>query len=371
VLIDFNSGSLAAATAASHLGVSRSRLYELRTALLREREGYAPKPSGGDRRKGWPPEAHRFLEEFLPLQNPPNFQLVADELKRLCGLVRARSSLEAHVKAHDAHLVPSPARQPRVYRRFRRARIGELWQHDSSIHQWWPAPAKQTLLLTVDDHSGLNLAGRFVDSDTTWNHFEHFRQAFETWGLPEIIYTEGLSLFGPSSSHDHSDPKSEFQRALRGLGVAHLVAPTPQAKGKIERRFGTFQRRLVTLLAHARAHSWRQSDAVLQMEIARQNRTVHRSLGNVPLEIWETQSQRGEDRMRLTTPAALLDLHFSLRCSRRVNHDHTIDFDGHNYEIAPTLRKTVTLVCHPLRRFCILEYPPKDVWPTILGHFTL
>ena len=130
VLIDFNAGSLDAATAASHLGVSRSRLYELRTALLREHVGFKPKASGGDRRKDWPPEAHRFLLEFLPLQNPPNYQLVADKLKRLCGLVRARSSVEAHVKARSTHLMPSLARQPRVYRRFRRARIGKLWQHE-------------------------------------------------------------------------------------------------------------------------------------------------------------------------------------------------------------------------------------------------
>jgi hypothetical protein len=267
--------------------------------------------------------------------------------------------------------VPSPTRPPRVYRRFRRACIGEHWQHDSSIHQWWPAAAKQTLLLTVDDHSGLNLAGRLVESDTTWDHFEHFRQAFESWGLPEIIYTAGLSLFGPSSSHDHSDPKSEFQRALRGLGVAHLVAPTPQAKGKIERRFGSFQRRLVTLLAHARAQTWRQSDEVLQMEIAGQNRTVNRTLGKVPLRIWDAQSQGGEGRMRPAPPAALLDPHLSLRCSRRVNNDHTIDFDGSNHEITPTLRKTVTLVLHPRLRLRVLELPPKDVWTPILGPFTL
>ena len=162
-----------------------------------------------------------------------------------------------------------------------------FWQHDSSIHQWWPAASKQTLLLTVDDHSGLNLAGRFVDSDTTWNHFEHFRLTFETWGLPEAVYTDALSLFGPSSSADHSDPKSEFQRALRALGVAHLVAPTPQAKGKIERRFGTFQERLVTLLTHARAQTGHQADAILQMEIARQNRTVNRSFAAIPIEIWQ------------------------------------------------------------------------------------
>lgn len=38
--------------------------------------------------------------------------------------------------------------------------------------------------------------GRFVERDTTWGHFEHFRQPFETHGRPEAIYTDGLSLFG-------------------------------------------------------------------------------------------------------------------------------------------------------------------------------
>jgi len=225
--------------------------------------------------------------------------------------------------------------------------------------------------LSLDDHSGLNLAGRFVESDTTWNHFEHFREAFETWGLPEAIYTDALSLFGPSSSSDRSDPKSEFQRALRGLGVAHLVAPTPQAKGKIERRFGTFQRRLVTLLAHARAETAAQAGTILQMEIARQNRTVNRSTGKVPLEVWENQTLQSLGRLRPVPPAPLLDLHFSLRLQRRVNNDHTIDFDDQNYEIANTARTSVSIIHHPNRKLWVVEHPPKDIWPPILGFFTL
>ncbi len=64
--------------------------------------------------------------------------------------------------------------------------------------------------------------------------------------------------------------------------------------------------------------------------------------------------------MRPSPPAALLDLHFSLRCSRRVNNDHTIDFEGHNFEVASTLRKTVTLVHHPRRQFWVLEHPPMS-----------
>jgi hypothetical protein len=215
------------------------------------------------------------------------------------------------------------------------------------------------------------VAGRFVTSDTTWNHFLHFREAFETHGIPEIVYTDGLSLFGPSSADDRADPKSNFQRAFLALGITHLVAPTPQAKGKIERRFGTFQNRLVTLLAHANAATWKQADEILQLEIHRQNGKVNRSTGKVPFQILADAQLAANSSMRPCPPASLLDLHLSLRTSRRVNHDHTIDFEGRNFEIAATKRKFVTIVHHPHSKFWVLELPPKDVWPSVLGAFSL
>jgi hypothetical protein len=371
VLSDFNAGSLDSKTAASYLGVSRTRLYELRTAFLRDKVGFGPRPSGGAHRGSWPAGVEGFLKGFLPLQNPPNYQLVADEMERLCGFKRARSSVESYVKSHLSHLVPAPQRKPRTYRRFRRARIGELYQHDSSIHQWWPAPDKQYLLLTVDDHSGRNVAGTFVSAETTWNHFQHFRRAFEAHGLPEAIYTDGLSLFGSSSSTDNGDPKSQFQRALRGLGVAHIVAPTPQAKGKIERRFGTFQNRVVTLLAHAKVKTYEHADEILQMEIIRQNRTQQRSTARIPLDVWDRAVLENNGRLRPTPVSSLLDLHFSMRGTRKVNNDQTIDFEGRNYEIATTARKSVTIVHHPNLKFWVVDHPPKDVWPPILGTFGL
>jgi hypothetical protein len=362
---------LDAATAAHHLGIGKSRLYELRTIWLRDQRAFEPAASGGNHRTTWPAAVQAFLREFLPLTDPPNYQLVADEMARLHGFCRARSTVEAYAKAHLPHLIPDPVRKPRAYRRFRRAKIGDLWQHDSSIHQWWPDSAKQILLLTVDDHSGLNVAGAFVRADTTWNHFTHFRRAFTTHGIPQAIYTDGLSLFGPSSSHDHADPKSEFQRALRALGVAHLVAPTPQAKGKIERRFGTFQRRLVTLLAHAKVKSGDHANDILQMEIARQNQTRSRSTKAIPIVVWDEALRLNSGSLRTCPPPSLLDLHLSLRTTRRVNHDHTIDFDGRSYELSPTNRKRITVVYHPNLRFWALETPPSTRWPLILGSFDL
>ena len=94
ILKDFNSGSLDASSAAARLGVSRARLYQLRTDYLKDKPGYQPKASGGDRREGWPPEVLDFLKGFLPLQIPPNYQLVADEMERLCNFKRARATVD-------------------------------------------------------------------------------------------------------------------------------------------------------------------------------------------------------------------------------------------------------------------------------------
>ncbi len=362
---------LDAATACARLDVGRTRLYQLRSAWLRDKASFLPCASGGARDAAWPDEVVACIEGFLPLQSPPNYQLLADELDRLHGFKRARSTVEAYIKKHLSHLIAQPERKPRTYRRFRRARIGELWQHDSSIHQWWPAAEKQTLLLTTDDCSGFCVGGRFVERDTTWNHFLHFRGCFERHGLPESAYTDALSLFGPSPSHDQRDPKSEFQRALRALHIAHLVAPTPQAKGKIERRFGTFQNRLVTLLAHEKVETWEQADEILQMEINRQNRKVLRSTGKVPAEVWEQQILDRTSKLRPTPEASLLDLHLSLRSTRKVHLGHLIQFDGREYEIAPTSKHSVTVLFHPFAKLWVLEHSPNLTWPPILGHFTL
>ena len=370
ILKDFNDGILNADQAAESIGVKRSRLYELKTDFLRNKTAYQPKCSGGERKAPWPAQAVDFVAGLLPLSEPTNYQLVADELERRCHFKRSRSAVEAFAKRHFPDLVARPAKKPRTYRRFRRAHVGELWQHDSSIHQWWPAVRKQILLLTVDDCSGLCVAGTFVEADTTWNHFTHFRAAFERHGLPEAIYTDALSLFGSSSSHDHEDPRSRFQRALRGLGVAHLVAPTPQAKGKIERRFRTFQERLVTLLRHAGVTEWAEADEILQMEIQRQNRKTLRSTKNIPAEVWERELLDGSARLK-SACQSMLDLHLSLDTTRVVHLRHLVEFDGRDYEIAPTSRKRVTLIFHPQRKLWILEEPPAAIWPTILGHFTL
>ena len=75
--------------------------------------------------------------------------------------------------------------------------------------------------------------------------------------------------------------------------------------------------------------------------------------------------------MRPTPAPTLLDLHFSLRATRKVHTGPCIEFDGQDYEIAPTSRKVATVLFHPFRKLWVLDHSPKLTGPPILGHFTL
>ena len=79
ILQQFNEGRIDITEASLQLQIGRTHLYRLRTRFLSERSHFAARLSGGDHWPDWPPEAIAFLKEFIPLQKPPNFQLVADE----------------------------------------------------------------------------------------------------------------------------------------------------------------------------------------------------------------------------------------------------------------------------------------------------
>ena len=85
ILQQFNEGLIDVTDASFQLQIARTHLYRLRTRFLSERSRFTAKLSGVDHWPDWPPEAIALLKEFIPLQKPPNFQLVADELQTRLG----------------------------------------------------------------------------------------------------------------------------------------------------------------------------------------------------------------------------------------------------------------------------------------------
>ena len=193
-------------------------------------------------------------------------------------------------------------------------------------------------------------------------------------GLPLALYTDGRALFGHVSTPDGRDPRSKFQRALTALGVTHLVVPSPQAKGKIECRFGTFQNRLVARLAYEQITAYAPAQELLDRELARQNRTVCRTTSLSPDAACVLARAEGRTTGSACPDPSLLDLHLALHLGRRVNADHPVDFLGHSWPLSATARPTVTIIHHPHRQFWIVSQPPKppaNRRADILGKFSL
>ncbi len=79
----------------------------------------------------------------------------------------------------------------------------------------------------------------------------------------------------------------------------------------------------------------------------------------MPTEVWEEQLLKRTARLSPAPAPALLDLHFSLRATRKVHTGPYIEFDGRDYEIAPTSRTVVTVLFHLFRKLRVLDHTPN------------
>ncbi len=368
----FNRGDMDWPTATERLQIGRARLYALRTEWLAGKKTLWLGSSGGNHKAHWPEPVQKFLREFVPICKPLNYALISEQLAQRFGFERSRAAVAEFIQKHHGELIARHAPGPKPRRRWETAAVGELWQHDSSPHRWWPAASLQTLILTADDHSRRIVAGRF-DVDTTWSHFCMLRPAFEREGCPASFYTDGLSLFGHTSPHDRLDTVTQFQRALAALKVNHRVAPSPQAKGKIERLFGTFQRRLVTLLRYEKIQDADRANQLLQSQIDHYNQAhLHSTTGLTPNQAWEKALQEKRSRLQPAPAATLLDLHLALHIPRRVSSASTVEFLGRTWRIAPTRHHSVLIIHHPNKHFWVIPSAKNlSKWPAVLGSYSL
>jgi hypothetical protein len=153
----------------------------------------------------------------------------------------------------------------------RRSCRGELVQWDTSIHAWLEdrGPEKMYLIALIDDATSM-LFARFVAADSSEQHMRVLWAYLERYGRPQAVYTDRASLFQPTLAPGWQDeepgPKTETQlgRAFRELGMEWIGAHSPQAKGRVERCFGTLQDRLVKGLRLAGAKTLEQANEYLE-----------------------------------------------------------------------------------------------------------
>ena len=150
---------------------------------------------------------------------------------------------------HRAGLVtPAKTRSAHRKKRPRRPMVGMMLHQDASTHAWLPGDAgKQDLVVTMEDATSELYSAFLVDEEGT---------ASSLRGVREVVAKHGLfcSLYTDRGSHYFETPEAgarvsktvltQFGRALKQLGIEHIAAYSPQARGRSERVFGTLQDRL-------------------------------------------------------------------------------------------------------------------------------
>ncbi len=137
-------------------------------------------------------------------------------------------------------------RARRRSRRPRRVALGELVQWDSSVHAWLEdrGPGDLVLVALHDDATGRMLHGQFVARDTGAANRRAIIACLKRHGRPLAVYADHAAHFG-QRARDGKRTRSVIARGLEKLGVELVLAGSPQAKGRVERTFGTAQDRLV------------------------------------------------------------------------------------------------------------------------------
>jgi hypothetical protein len=141
----------------------------------------------------------------------------------------------------------APARGKYRRKRERRPLVGMLVHLDGSTHAWLREQPMQDLILALDDADGRILYGRFWPQEGTRSTFAALHQVLTRYGRFAELYTDRGSHFcrtataGAPPDDVHA---TQVARALRALGIRHIRAQSPEARGRSERAFGTIQGRL-------------------------------------------------------------------------------------------------------------------------------
>ena len=200
---------------------------------------------------------------------PSSRRAAVEEIARMLGLYERLYSdftvkhfHEQLVKRHDyklgytvtrlslqsAGLVrPAPRRSAHRKKRPRRPMVGMMLHQDGSRHEWLEGQPALDLIVTLDDATSAIYSAFLVEEEGTQSSFR---------GLAEVIGRHGLfcELYTDRGSHYFHTPKAgepvsktvrtQVGRALAQLGVRHIAAYSPEARGRSERAFRTLQDRL-------------------------------------------------------------------------------------------------------------------------------
>jgi len=351
VLNQVEAGQYPAREAAGLLSLS---LRQVRRILAAYREEGATAIAHGNRGRK-PPNALddklkcHIIELFQGKYAGFNFRHFNDSLKDREGIHISWSSVRNILMA--AGIKSPKRRRPTKHRslRERRPQEGMLLQIDASEHDWLEGrgpsplrgigkadltakPPKLTLIGAIDDATGKVPYAFFQEKEDSRGYFLLLREIVMRYGIPLSLYHDCDSVFvlpkGENESiEDQLEGKvsiTQYGRLLDELGIASISAYSPQAKGRVERLWETFQDRLISELRLAQAKTIEEANKVVSEYLLQHNKKFAVSALQSGSAYLEVDNDFDPDR------------YFCFKHKRVVGGDNVVRFKGVRIQILPS-----------------------------------
>ncbi len=168
-------------------------------------------------------------------------------------LVVDHETLRRWLLAENQRTVRRRRQRHRQWRE-RKPCLGAMVQLDGSHHDWFEGRRGPCVLMVMVDDATNRVWAQFFEAETTQASYDTFEGWCRKYGLPQSLYVdrdsiyrcEGLGRIAEQMAG--KEPQTQFGRAMEQLGVALILAHSPQAKGRVERMNGVLQDRLVKAL---------------------------------------------------------------------------------------------------------------------------
>jgi transposase InsO family protein len=382
VLESFNQHRISEREAMDLLGVNRSRLHQLRKRwllsnrkrpfVLWQRAENAFHVISEEVSEWLDKELHYIQKEAERFRGKFNFAFLAEEAQKRFGRPFCRNSLRLYaLKKGYYHALPDE--KGKVYTRFETSGPGALFQHDSSYHLWLPRrEEKHYLILTKDDYSRRVVGARIVPRETTFEHLQTVRETVTTYGIPLAYYLDNHSIFrfvlhqGVHVRYKLREDEGEiqFRKALSSLGIGMIYTGKrqAQAKGKVEKAFDYFQRRLPYLCEKHKVQEISEAQKILDDLVSYYNeQRIHEETGEIPAKRWQEAVSNGKGKLRPLEPSTDLDRIFCIHLQRKVRKDGSIMFMGKKWSIGCPEGTPLTICLIPNQKFMIYR-DEKKIW---------
>ena len=211
--------------------------------------------------------------------------------------------------------------------RERKRHYGEMIQVDGSHHRWFEDRGPECVLMAYIDDATNTVYARFYDYEGKLPAMDSFKRYIERHGIPHSIYIDRHATYKPTRKQtieeelNNEEPLSEVGRGLMELGVEVIYAQSPQAKGRVERLFNTFQDRLIKEMRLRGIKTIKEGNKFLRHYLAVHNRRFSIK----PIEEGDFHRKLAED--------IDLDSIFCIKTERGLGNDFTVAHKHKLYQV--------------------------------------